>query len=371
MLVVTLIIIALNTAATSSDDHQCSPGQPSTGGSATDDLKLVITLQYCLVDDCTIKRIDTGEELDIVYTTDSLLVVTVTGNQTSLVAVKSENEQSCVPADDRVIVIIQQVIHTLIALLNVYVLVLHLMFKELRTLLGKLLIIYSVCFLALYTSSKAAYLTQFTANSLFLCQILTMIFHLSRIAREASSTCMLACVVQMMHRSDNLRSKMPKHLLRNYFMYIFGSMALFSVITIIYHFITGKPVAPRSGPCQEANSAVLVPIVAVSFATLNKAMQIGLFTAYLFYFFKLNKERVIRKHILCLKLSKIAIILGATIGNVQVVWLTTVLAGIPYGNILGLLTYLVQHCIIASVYTCNKRMANRCRKKFHIGCGGQ
>jgi len=91
---------------------------------------------------------------------------------------------------------------------------------------------------------------------------------------------MLACVVQMMHRSDNLRSEIPKYLLRNYFIHRFGTM----VITVCYYFISGKPVAPRSGFCQEPNSAVLVPIVAVSFATLNKTMQIGLYTMYLFYF---------------------------------------------------------------------------------------
>jgi len=88
--------------------------------------------------------INTGEELDIVYTTDMLLVVTGKGNQTFLVVVKSEDEQSCVPADDdQVIFIIVEAIHVLIALMNVYILILHLMFKELHhTLLGQLLIIY-------------------------------------------------------------------------------------------------------------------------------------------------------------------------------------------------------------------------------------
>jgi len=69
-----------------------------------------------------------------------------------------------------------------------------------------------------------------------------------------------------------------------------------------------------------------------------------------------------------LKLSKIVITLGVTNGNVQVVWLTLVLARIPYGNILD---KFVQHCIIVSVYICSNHMPNCSTKKFHIGCGGQ
>ena len=50
----------------------CSDQQLPASGD--DDLQQVSTLQYCLVDDCTIMIIDTGEKLDIVYTTDSLIV---------------------------------------------------------------------------------------------------------------------------------------------------------------------------------------------------------------------------------------------------------------------------------------------------------
>ena len=249
MLVVTLLSVVLITATTnviSSDDHQCSPDQPSTGGSATgiDDLQQVTTLQYCLVDDCTIMMIDTGEELDIVYTTDSLLVVAVKGNQTSLLVVKSDSEQSCVPAgDEGDIFIIKESIHALIALMNTYILVLHLMFKEMSTLLRQLLIIYCTSLVAFYTSSKVMYLALFTTFSLFMRHILTMI--IPSIAYSYSRvTCILVCGAQMMHRSDNLRSEMPKHLLRNDFMYIIGTLNLFGVVVISYHFIIGNPVTP-------------------------------------------------------------------------------------------------------------------------------
>ena len=52
----------------------------------------VTTLQYGLVDNCTIMRVDNGEILDIIYTTDSLLVTTPRGSQISLVVAKNEAE---------------------------------------------------------------------------------------------------------------------------------------------------------------------------------------------------------------------------------------------------------------------------------------
>ena len=43
----------------------------SSSSSGVRDLQ-VIPLHYCIIDNCTIMRVDTGETLDIIYTTDSL-----------------------------------------------------------------------------------------------------------------------------------------------------------------------------------------------------------------------------------------------------------------------------------------------------------
>ena len=73
----TLLVLTISKAA-EAVDHQC-PVAGSASGMA--DFQQVTTVDYCVVDDCTIMRTDSGEELDIVYTTDSLLVVTPKGNQ--------------------------------------------------------------------------------------------------------------------------------------------------------------------------------------------------------------------------------------------------------------------------------------------------
>ena len=62
----------------------CSDVQSPASGSHDTDLSQVISLQYCIIDNCTIMKIDTGEQLNIVYTTESLLIVTPTDGLTSM-----------------------------------------------------------------------------------------------------------------------------------------------------------------------------------------------------------------------------------------------------------------------------------------------
>ena len=81
-----LLLIAILIVFGGATPLYCSDVQPPAGGSGHNtDLSQVTTLQYCIVDNCTIMRIDTGQQLDIVYTTKSLLIVTPKDGHTSLV----------------------------------------------------------------------------------------------------------------------------------------------------------------------------------------------------------------------------------------------------------------------------------------------
>jgi len=84
--VLCVVILAANQVTS----FRCSNQQLPASGD--DDLQQVTTLQYCLLDDCTIKRIDTGEKLDIAYTTDSLIVTTPTDGRTSEVIAREKND---------------------------------------------------------------------------------------------------------------------------------------------------------------------------------------------------------------------------------------------------------------------------------------
>ena len=81
-----LLFIAVLTVASGATPLYCSDVQsPAAGSGHKTDLSQVTTLQYCNIDNCTIMRIDTGQQLDIVYTTESLLIVTPKDHHTSMV----------------------------------------------------------------------------------------------------------------------------------------------------------------------------------------------------------------------------------------------------------------------------------------------
>jgi len=78
----------------------CSDVQSSASGSHIIDFSQVTTLQYCIINNCTIMRIDTGQQLDIVYTTGNLLIVTPVGAHTSVVIGKIDDELPCLKYHD-------------------------------------------------------------------------------------------------------------------------------------------------------------------------------------------------------------------------------------------------------------------------------
>jgi len=73
----------------------CSDLQSPASGSHITDLPQVTTLQYCIINNCTIIRIDIGQQLDIFYTTENLLIVTLVGVHTSMVIGKIDDEMPC------------------------------------------------------------------------------------------------------------------------------------------------------------------------------------------------------------------------------------------------------------------------------------
>ena len=94
--------------------------------------KLLYTLQYYYIDNCTIMRIDIGEELDITYT-NSLLVATPIDGRWWII----------LWALGIAIVVFWASALLLLLLMNGCVVVIHLMIKELHKPLGKLLMLRS------------------------------------------------------------------------------------------------------------------------------------------------------------------------------------------------------------------------------------
>ena len=89
MAYLSLLLIAILTVASGATPLYCSDVQsPAASGNENTDLSQVTTLQYCIIDNCTIMRIDTRQQLDIIYTTENLLIVTPKDGHTSMVIKK-------------------------------------------------------------------------------------------------------------------------------------------------------------------------------------------------------------------------------------------------------------------------------------------
>ena len=128
-----LVAIFVHSEAT---PFQCSPSDGGSSGDM-DDLQPVSELQYCIVDNCTTMRIDNGQKLDIIYTTQSVIVITPTDGQTSSVIPKNDNTLSCAMHNTIVYgeIIGLITIDILLMIMSSYILIIHLLFKELHNFL--------------------------------------------------------------------------------------------------------------------------------------------------------------------------------------------------------------------------------------------
>ena len=268
------------------------------GASGMVDPQQATTLQYCLIDDCTISRIDTGERLDIIYTTNSLLVVTPIGSHTSMTITKNEDQSPCVPMDVSFnLGPVYAVNIVILTTLSAAIVVVHLMYKELQNVFGKLLVSYNFALLlkliGIFVLSFLHF--QVAANSQVTCQFLFFIFMCGDMIHEGFATTILAYLAYIVYCGYKLRKlsnddfkKMYKHGC----FYTFGTTGLFAFFVVSYDLAmdNGKNAILPDGHCSflglDYTDTVKISQVHITF---NKIVQIILFVVYLFYFYKLNK----------------------------------------------------------------------------------
>ena len=157
-----LFLIAILTVTSGATPLYCSDVQsPASGSGHNTDLSQVTTLQYCIIDNCTIMRIDTGQQLDIVYTTGSLLIVAPNDSQTSMVITKIDDDLPCLKYlnttnEIQAIQYVRSIIGLSIMVVSAYVIIVHLLFKTFRSsLFGKLLMLHNL-FVVLRSISATA-----------------------------------------------------------------------------------------------------------------------------------------------------------------------------------------------------------------------
>ena len=366
-----LLLVLTVTEATSLD---CSDQQSTGSASGTAILQHATILQYCLIDNCTMKRIDNGEILDIVYTTDSLLVVTPRDAQTSLAITKDESSQPC-PKDDinngaqMTMFIPIAVIMILITLASTYIIVIRLLCRK-RTFFGVLVVFYNVALIFQAMSILALLATSavILTNSQVLCYTVTFVVMQATMISEAIATFILAHVTCAMYCGSTLQPEMPmRKLLMCYAVYGVLMQCLFTMFIVGYDWSTGYSmrVLLANGFCAPLVSSYNTVIIAWTNTAINKMLQILLFIIFLTYYY--NYKRTANPDMAATKkvskqLIKIGITMGATIGVSEIIWLVIVILDLAFTIQMVAVSFtLVQQCIIMAVVS-SKWITQLCKK---------
>ena len=110
-------------------------------------------IQYCLIDNCVIRRMDTSQELDIVDVGNDTLIAVARGNHTSTLIALLPDEEYCHEADDdmdhvhnieaTILLSTKALLLVLVVILSLYIIIVYLLWDKLRSSIGKLLVIHN------------------------------------------------------------------------------------------------------------------------------------------------------------------------------------------------------------------------------------
>ena len=357
--------------------EECSNQQP--GGSGVLDLQQVTTIPYCFIDECTIKRNDTGQQLDIIYITDSVLVVTPTGNQTSMVIAKNEDQCPCMTmvADDQTAEFVELVtIGTSIAVVSGYIFVVHLLYKELHNVFGKLLMLYNGALCLQCVVAVTLMITHFRipTNSQFICQFIFFLCMQGDMAMEVFATCILAYLAYIVYLSDRFQQhslSRDKRFFRYSLTYSISLLILFGSFILARDLQTGNgryTILP-TGHCSYWASDYDTILIPRTNAVVNKMIQIALFIVYLCYYYKFStsitevSEAAKKQN---RALFKIAISIGGIIGISEFIFLLEVFFAVDYiGGTVAATLLSIQQCVIMTSFLYYKRMTKLCRDVFN------
>ena len=147
-------------------------------------------------------RIDTGQQLDIIYTTESLLIVTPKDGHTSMVIIKIDDQLSCstlkITADDNTVQLVWSLVTTLlIMVLSGLILFVYLLFKELHRLLGQLLMLYNIGWIFLCITILIQMLLHYrlAVNSQMICHAMKFLIMIGTLNLEGLILCMFTHLV--------------------------------------------------------------------------------------------------------------------------------------------------------------------------------
>ena len=388
MACLTLLLIIILTMASGATPLYCSDVQsPASGSHDTADLSQVTTLQYCIMDNCTIMRIDTGQQLDIIYTTESLLIVTPIDDHTSMVVTKiADDNLPCLDyhnhttSDSRIGELIGSLTLTsLIIMVSGYILLVHLLFKELRTLFGKLLIFYSLSIVSMNADTFALLLMYYwiPVNSVIICYTTMITFMITYTSVELFATNLLTHVAYIMYRCYNLKAeiskKRSKFLFRCYLVYALITLILLFFVTVAYDWRTGngRYTLLPNGHCDFIDThSYQTLIISDIIVVINKPLQIIMLLTYLIYLYKFHVKTGAGSVNVQYnrELLKIAIAMGATISLSFFAYAFLIFDSGFIIGFSGSVLLFIEQVLIMSIFLCTKKMSTLYKTYFSRYC---
>ena len=107
-------------------------------------------IQYCLIDNCVVRRMDTNQELDIVDVGNDTLVGLARDNFTSTMIALLPDEEYCLEEvdhmssiEDAILLAIKAILLALSIILSLYIIIVYSLWDKLRSSIGKLLVIHN------------------------------------------------------------------------------------------------------------------------------------------------------------------------------------------------------------------------------------
>ena len=382
MVSLNLLLIAILTVCGGATPLYCSDVQLTASGGYNTDLSQVIILQYCIIDNCTIVRIDNEQQLDIVYTTRSLLIVTPKDSHTFLVIAKADDELPCLEYpntsghdDIDIFQLIQLVTTALTVVVSAYTVIVHLLFKTLRSaVFGRLLLLYNLFVVPRNIVAIALLSMHFwiVVNSQAVCYTATIAAIILITGGELFAANILYHLTYIMYRCYHMKSELSKnrseYLFRRYIGSACFTLILFFFVTIAYDCRTGvgQNTIMANGQCSfldpfSYNTLFLFLFIVI----IVKFLQITMFSAYLFYYYKFNLNAHAAQVTLRYKrqLFKIAIAIGATVGFSFFTFTLTSFFPMFYDVTLALggIMYLSQQVVIMTTFMCTNKMYSLCK----------
>jgi len=357
-------------AASKAEDYEC----PNQIGSGLPDYQQVTTVPYCIVDECTIVTYESRQQLqlDIIYTTDSLLVVTPAGNQTAMVIARTNEGVHCISEAQKAFQFLVPVtIRLVLGLVSGYIIIIYLVFKDMHTSFGLLMVLYNgaiifQCLTAVPILFMQLYGSPYSPTT---CYVVQFIFMQGIMVSEVFATCLIAHIAYIMYYSNKLRTELPTmKMFKHYTIYVASVLGLFNFFIVGYDVATGnsRNAILLNGICSPLNTKYNTTDIAWACVAFNKTVQVTLFAIFLKYLYKHKKggktENATANKLLNKLFIKISVIMGAIIGINQVLWLMVIVLDFHYlSAIAGNFLLVIQQHIIMGVVS-YKKMAQACSK---------